>query len=464
MSGDVLVEPAWLRSLVREIPDFPNQVSPSVTSPRCSATPQRSAVPSTSSPSRFADLERRSRRRRRVARLHPRRARRLPAWRAAFVPVRKAGKLPWAVVREEYQLEYGADKLEIHRDAIHPDERMLIVDDVLATGGTAAATARLVEALGRRSRRHRHPDRARRPRRTGRRSASVGWRPWRATDGHRRSRPAMAAAPRGRCARRADPAARQLPAPPSQGAGRHDQPRLPGRRRGAPQPAALERRELHQPPARRRPHRRRHRSRRDLRRRRPAPRRRRGHRDHARRRGEPTSAPRWRRSSTASPSSSASSSTRARRSRRRRCARCWWRWRATCASSSSSSPTGCTTCARSPRCRWRSSSASPTRRSTSMPRWPTASACRSSSSSSRTSPSPPCTRSASPSSTTSSAAANPSARSTWRSPSPRSATGSPSSASTPRSPAGASTCGASTRRWSSRVASSTTSSTSSRCA
>jgi adenine phosphoribosyltransferase len=68
--------------------------------------------------------------------------------RAGFVPVRKAGKLPWAVVREEYSLEYGHDKLEIHRDAIHPGERILVIDDVLATGGTAAATVRLVEALG----------------------------------------------------------------------------------------------------------------------------------------------------------------------------------------------------------------------------------------------------------------------------------------------------------------------------
>jgi adenine phosphoribosyltransferase len=67
---------------------------------------------------------------------------------AGLVPVRKAGKLPWAVVREEYDLEYGTDKLEIHRDAIHPGERILIIDDVLATGGTAAATARLVETLG----------------------------------------------------------------------------------------------------------------------------------------------------------------------------------------------------------------------------------------------------------------------------------------------------------------------------
>ena len=66
---------------------------------------------------------------------------------SGFVPVRKAGKLPWAVVREEYRLEYGSDMLEVHRDAIHPGERILIIDDVLATGGTAAATCRLVEEL-----------------------------------------------------------------------------------------------------------------------------------------------------------------------------------------------------------------------------------------------------------------------------------------------------------------------------
>ncbi len=67
---------------------------------------------------------------------------------AGFVPVRKPGKLPWAVVREEYSLEYGYDKLEMHRDAIHPGERVLVIDDVLATGGTASATCRLVETLG----------------------------------------------------------------------------------------------------------------------------------------------------------------------------------------------------------------------------------------------------------------------------------------------------------------------------
>src|SRR4029079_3328248 len=67
---------------------------------------------------------------------------------AGFVPVRKAGKLPWAVAREEDGLEDGSEQLEIHRDAIHPGERILVVDDVLATGGTAGAAIRLVEELG----------------------------------------------------------------------------------------------------------------------------------------------------------------------------------------------------------------------------------------------------------------------------------------------------------------------------
>jgi adenine phosphoribosyltransferase len=67
---------------------------------------------------------------------------------AGLVPVRKAGKLPWHIEQQEYVLEYGTDILEMHRDAIHPGQRVLIVDDVLATGGTAAATARLVERLG----------------------------------------------------------------------------------------------------------------------------------------------------------------------------------------------------------------------------------------------------------------------------------------------------------------------------
>jgi adenine phosphoribosyltransferase len=68
--------------------------------------------------------------------------------RAGFVPVRKAGKLPWDVVAESYDLEYGVDSLEIHQDALEAGERVLIIDDVLATGGTAAATARLARSLG----------------------------------------------------------------------------------------------------------------------------------------------------------------------------------------------------------------------------------------------------------------------------------------------------------------------------
>ena len=67
---------------------------------------------------------------------------------AGFVPIRKEGKLPWESEREEYELEYGTAVLEVHKDGISPGERVLIVDDVLATGGTARATARLVERLG----------------------------------------------------------------------------------------------------------------------------------------------------------------------------------------------------------------------------------------------------------------------------------------------------------------------------
>jgi adenine phosphoribosyltransferase len=67
---------------------------------------------------------------------------------AGFIPVRKEGKLPWETEREEYVLEYGTAVLEIHRDAISPGDRVLVVDDVLATGGTARATAELVVRLG----------------------------------------------------------------------------------------------------------------------------------------------------------------------------------------------------------------------------------------------------------------------------------------------------------------------------
>ncbi len=65
-----------------------------------------------------------------------------------FVPVRKPGKLPAEVLRHEYKLEYGTDTLEIHQDSITKGQRVIIVDDLLATGGTAGATVKMIEALG----------------------------------------------------------------------------------------------------------------------------------------------------------------------------------------------------------------------------------------------------------------------------------------------------------------------------
>ena len=77
-----------------------------------------------------------------------------------FVPVRKPGKLPAATRRATYDLEYGQDSLEIHEDALRAGERVLIVDDVIATGGTARAAAQLVEGLGARVAGLRVPGRA----------------------------------------------------------------------------------------------------------------------------------------------------------------------------------------------------------------------------------------------------------------------------------------------------------------
>ena len=65
-----------------------------------------------------------------------------------FVPVRKKGKLPWKTIGQEYTLEYGVDIIEMHADAIRPGERILIVDDLIATGGTAEAAAKLVRRSG----------------------------------------------------------------------------------------------------------------------------------------------------------------------------------------------------------------------------------------------------------------------------------------------------------------------------
>ncbi|AHM56274.1 adenine phosphoribosyltransferase Apt [Peptoclostridium acidaminophilum DSM 3953] len=67
---------------------------------------------------------------------------------AGFVPVRKPGKLPWETESYDYDLEYGEDSLEIHKDAIHPGTKVAIVDDLLATGGTTKAVIELIEKLG----------------------------------------------------------------------------------------------------------------------------------------------------------------------------------------------------------------------------------------------------------------------------------------------------------------------------
>jgi len=67
---------------------------------------------------------------------------------AGFVPIRKTGKLPWTTVVESYDLEYGTDQLEVHSDAVQPGKKVVIVDDVLATGGTASAAVRLMRKLG----------------------------------------------------------------------------------------------------------------------------------------------------------------------------------------------------------------------------------------------------------------------------------------------------------------------------
>jgi len=68
--------------------------------------------------------------------------------RAGFAPVRKRGKLPWQTIGEDYALEYGTDRIEMHCDAIAPGERVLLIDDLVATGGTAEAAIRVIQKLG----------------------------------------------------------------------------------------------------------------------------------------------------------------------------------------------------------------------------------------------------------------------------------------------------------------------------
>ncbi len=147
MTGDAVVDPAGLAPFVRDVVDFPTpgvvfkDITPLLGDPDAFAR----MVDALGDP--FHDA--------RIDKVLGTEARGFIVaaplalrFGAGFVPVRKAGKLPWQVERESYALEYGTDLLEAHRDAVAPGERVLVVDDVLATGGTAAATARLAATLG----------------------------------------------------------------------------------------------------------------------------------------------------------------------------------------------------------------------------------------------------------------------------------------------------------------------------
>jgi len=136
-----------IRSLVRDVPDFPKPgiVFKDITPLVGSSAGLRAAV---------AELAARCRGRRptKIVGVESRGfifgAALADRLGVGFVPVRKPGKLPWKVRRERYALEYGTDAVEIHRDAVGPGDRVFVVDDLLATGGTAAATIRLIRRCG----------------------------------------------------------------------------------------------------------------------------------------------------------------------------------------------------------------------------------------------------------------------------------------------------------------------------
>lgn len=138
---------AGLRSLVRDVPDFPRPgiVFKDLTPLLAKSDSLRSTADLLTAPWRgrgvtvVAGIEARG------FLLAPMVAERLGV---GMVPLRKPGKLPWKVVSENYSLEYGTDTLEIHEDAVSPGDRVLLVDDVLATGGTAGAGERLLKRCG----------------------------------------------------------------------------------------------------------------------------------------------------------------------------------------------------------------------------------------------------------------------------------------------------------------------------
>lgn len=147
MESQVGHQVGWWKDLIRDVPDFPSKgvVFRDITPLLADPTAFEAAVSALASAFADRDVDK-------VIGVEARGfivaspvALRLEA---GFVPMRKAGKLPWRVEAEDYQLEYGHERLEVHRDAVSPGERVLLVDDVLATGGTAAAAVRLAERLG----------------------------------------------------------------------------------------------------------------------------------------------------------------------------------------------------------------------------------------------------------------------------------------------------------------------------
>lgn len=141
------VDPAWLKSHIRDIPGFPSPgiIFKDITPLLADVEAFRATVDALAE--EFADQQ--------VDRVVGIEARGFilgapVAYKlgAAFIPIRKPGKLPHETEDLEYELEYGTDTLEVHKDALGAGHRVVIIDDVLATGGTAAAAAGLVEKLG----------------------------------------------------------------------------------------------------------------------------------------------------------------------------------------------------------------------------------------------------------------------------------------------------------------------------
>ena len=140
-----MTPPLDLRAYVRDVPDFPRQgivfkdITPLFLDPDALSQAIRQMAERAERPQAVVAIESRGFIFGVGLALH---------WSVPFVPARKFGKLPGRTVRQVYSLEYGEDTLELHADALRPGQTVAIVDDLLATGGTAAATAALVKQLG----------------------------------------------------------------------------------------------------------------------------------------------------------------------------------------------------------------------------------------------------------------------------------------------------------------------------